>query len=737
MPDDPQKLAEKDVPRFVRRCWERYQSATKHLREDSIESLKMWVGGEHQWRPGEVAARKANNRPVITINRCKPAVDQVENEARNNPPGPQAHPVGDGADKDGADILEGLIREYEYRSDAKTAYIISLRYAAAGNYGVFEMATEYESDRSLQQRIVIKEAEDPAMYFVDPNARRPCREDAMWGGKIRVLSREQVIQDYGASLKILNRAFAQRAAGWMQDAFGWRGDQATINEWTGGAANEGPFYVCEFYWVKIKRVAVRLYSDNILRFDDEDVPAGITPKLDDDGKEISREVPRRVVKKYLVTALDELDVTDWPGTIVPYFWVLGPEIYIDGKLYRLSLIDGAKDGQRGLNYTATSAAEIVGAMTKSPWVGWVGQFDVANAQGFNPWESSNTQMWAYMEVKPTFATDPVTGHTELLPAPQRNTWEAPIARLLELATFFGEQIKAATSVFFDPTQASARDVQSGEAIKALQSQTNIGTVNWQDQLHRAVALSYGQAAVILPQIYDGPRVKTIVRADSSHELTEINREFPGGIDPKTGKKGKTNSITLGQYSLRVNAGPSTEIRTDQAIEALTEAFKIAPQLLGAPGVASQFLRLVGQGTPQVEQIADSLSGDVQGEQTPEQLQNQLLQLRQSDQAKTVLIQKMQQALQAKLPELEARKWIAAVQAIAGIREAEIKAGTDAAQLDLDKLEHLTGMAHDTALQAAEHEHAAGMQADQQQAQQVQLAQQQQADQQQQELKPAA
>ena len=333
----------------------------------------------------------------------------------------------------------------------------------------------------------------------------------------------------------------------------------------------------------------------------------------------------------------------------------------------------------------------------------------------NPWESSNTQMWAYMEVKPAWATNPVTGETQLLPAPQRNTWEAPIGRLLELATFFIESIKGATSVFFDPAVQSVRDAQSGEAIKALQSQTNIGTLNWQDNLHRAVTLSYNQAAKILPKIMDGPRVKTIVRPDGQHEIAEINREFPGGIDPSTRKKAKANNITLGEYALRVKAGPSTDVRSDQAIEALTEVFKIAPGLLNAPGVAAQFLRLVGQGTPQVEQIADSLTGKQQGEeQTPEQLQNQLLQLQQSDQAKTMLIQKMQQALVAKLPQIEADKWMKAVDAIARIRVAEITASKDRdnaqANLDASLLEHVTDMAHEVAMQATDQQHAAAMQA---------------------------
>src|ERR1035437_9462158 len=131
-------IPDSEIPQFVRHCWDRYQQATEEQREREKTSIGFWIGGKFQWNPGETEARQAKNRPWLTINRCKPAVDQVENEARSNPPGPQCHPVGGGADKDSADIVEGLIREYEYRSNAHNAYINALRYAGAGGSGAFE-----------------------------------------------------------------------------------------------------------------------------------------------------------------------------------------------------------------------------------------------------------------------------------------------------------------------------------------------------------------------------------------------------------------------------------------------------------------------------------------------------------------------------------------------------------------------------------------------------------------------
>ena len=96
-------LKDEDIPAFVRRCWERYMDCTEDERAAEKTSQGFYIGGKLQWREIEIQRREASNRPWVSINRCKPAVDQIENEARNNPPGPQAHPIGgSGSDDDAA-----------------------------------------------------------------------------------------------------------------------------------------------------------------------------------------------------------------------------------------------------------------------------------------------------------------------------------------------------------------------------------------------------------------------------------------------------------------------------------------------------------------------------------------------------------------------------------------------------------------------------------------------------------
>ncbi len=697
-------IAKKDMPAFVRRCYKQFIDAERKNREAQRERMRFYVGGDFQWRTEELNKRKNMQRPWVTINRMKPAVDQVEGDVRLNPPGPKVAPVGEGADGDTADIIAGLIRETEYRSQAKTCYATAGKYSAAGGLGVLELSTEFTGDRTWSQQLVINSVEDPETVFWDPTARKANRQDANWGGKLKMYGKAEYIGLFGDKRAVLKTRNAQAAMGWIQEAIKYEGQSRLVSDWTNNG--DGPFFVAEFYMVETDQMKLRMYSDGVPRFDDErdTIPKGVTERPGDEYT--PRLVPRRKVMKYLVDAFENLDEpTEWFGDIIPLIPVLGPEVYIDGKLHRLSLISGAMDSQRALNYVATTATELAGALPKSPWIGPAGTFDDPR------WQTANSEMWAYLEYKPVFVTSDVTGAQQLAPAPQRNQWEAPIQWLLALAAYFADAIKATTAIY-DASLGQQKGDQSGVAIQQLRSESNVGNFSYTDNLHRAIEVMYDQMCLIFPKILDGARVVTIVRPDNEHELAEINKEFTDEEKRQaqtTGKSLKSNNITLGRFSVRCTAGPSFETRQEQAIEALTGFFKAVPQTLGVPGVASKFLRLIGQGNPQVDGMADLLEPPGQGE-NGEPTPATLTQLQQQNQALTTLVQKMQQAIQMKQPEIDQKKFDTLINSITKIRVAEITASKDSDKADADRvaaqLEALLGMAHESAQQSVQHEHEA-------------------------------
>jgi hypothetical protein len=735
MPTDPlDDNDEKDIPRMARRFLDRCREHEQELRAEMKLRLEMYVGQGLQWDHRERNRRNAAHRPMIEVNEIAPPIAQVETDIRLNPPGPICHPVGNGATAETADVIAGIIRQAEYASDGSQAYVAAGKHSAISGYGVLEWGTRYVGE-TLEQELYVVKNPDPAMWWFDPLAKGENREDALMAlkGPI-ILSREAYELEYGKKRKVLSRGFSvSQWVGNAQSMFGWNGDAASMNTWTTGG--KGPFWVAEFWRITVKLKKKRLYTDFIERFDDEakNLPDGVAPKADPNGdtSDYERIVPRRTCTKYVVDACETLRKTEFIDDHIPALAILGPETYIDGKLYRGSLAAGMIGPQRALNYTATSMMEIAGKVPRAPFIGVKGQFDDIGDDGVNKWATATSEDHAWLAVEPVPMVDEVTGRTAFAPLPQRNMMEASIQWLLGLASFFKDAIQAASA--YSATSLGKRTAdQSGEAIRALQAESSKGTFSYPDGVNSGVAVMYRRWLHIIPKIMDGAQVATIIGADGQNEQKLINQEFPhpaGGKNPDGSPKTMRHDVALGRYSVRVDAGPSPETRNLQAIPSLTNLFKAAPQLLQIPGVAAAYARMLGEGNPRVDQIADLLPGGSGDTPNAGQLQGQLAQSQQKIAALTQGLQQMHQAIAAKLPQIEADKWMKLVDSLTKVEVARIAAKVDAAQQLTDTFENLTGLAHDTAQQAVEHQHATAMQQNQQdaaaQAQQVAAQQQQQ------------
>ena len=173
-----------------------------------------------------------------------------------------------------------------------------------------------------------------------------------------------------------------------------------------------------------------------------------------------------------------------------------------------------------------------------------------------------------------------------------------------------------------------------------------------------------------------------------------------------------NRIGLGRYSIRVVAGPKFEDRNDEAMNDLLEIAKVSPSVIQQPAVMAKLYPVDrGGGNPQIDAIADSLVPDP-SKMTPEMMAGQLAQAQKMSQAQGVLIQKLQQAIQGKLPQVEADKWKAALDSYTKITVAKITASkdadTDQANREASLLESILQMAHETASDAADREHQSGL-----------------------------
>src|SRR6185437_4899748 len=113
--------------------------------------------------------RELDNRPCLTLNQLPAFIRQVVNDARQNKPGIDVHPVGSGSDVKTAEIYEGLIRHIEQSSDAQIAYDTALDYAVSGGFGFFRIGMRYACDTGFEKELTIERISNPFSVYPPPN----------------------------------------------------------------------------------------------------------------------------------------------------------------------------------------------------------------------------------------------------------------------------------------------------------------------------------------------------------------------------------------------------------------------------------------------------------------------------------------------------------------------------------------------------------------------------------------
>ena len=118
MAEDAKDSAKEGSEDILKDALADFRRAVEHDEENRrawLDDVRFARLGE-QWPEQIKKQRELEGRPCLTINRLPSFIRQVTNDARQNKPAIQVHPVGSGANKETADIISGLIRNIEYTS---------------------------------------------------------------------------------------------------------------------------------------------------------------------------------------------------------------------------------------------------------------------------------------------------------------------------------------------------------------------------------------------------------------------------------------------------------------------------------------------------------------------------------------------------------------------------------------------------------------------------------------------
>lgn len=322
-----------------------YESA---MRQEMMIDLRFKVGDQwpDQWR----REREADQRPCITVNRLGQFIKQITNPERANRPGLQVNPVGDGADPDTAEVIQGLIRHIEATSHAEVAYDQAYEDAVSLGRGWFRVLTQYGDDSSFDQEIVIQRVGNPFTVYPDPACQELDYSDARFMFVVEDIPRDEFISLYGEESASSASMFQSTGDGNQSDWF-----------------PEGRVRIAEYWYVEIRKRVIALVAGApkpVVGPDGRPAmgPDGrpqmqqttlIVPKdLVPAGMQIlqEREVSERVIQWIKMTGSKVLERQEWPGKWIPIIPVIGEEINIDGRKDLRGIIRGARDPQRYYNF---------------------------------------------------------------------------------------------------------------------------------------------------------------------------------------------------------------------------------------------------------------------------------------------------------------------------------------------------------------------------------------------------
>ena len=515
-------------------------SADKRNRDEGKLDLRYVVG--EQWDERDRAAREAAGRPCLTINRTIQFVRQVTGQIRQMNPAIKVTPDDTGASPGTAELLEGLIRSIQYRSDASSVFEQSAESAAACGIGNFRIRADYAPGAVFHQEATIERIENPFAVFWDPAAKDPTRKDASYCFIIEempVAAFKEAYPDAGVD----DLTSEHRDTG----AFVWASGTETVT-------------VAEYFWIEHEDVTITLMSDGTVIEGKlpPQPPIGLMTLQIPPTPVKSRKMRKPKVCWAKITGSDVLEgPRELPGRHIPVVAVVGEEWHLGEERYRAGVARFARDPQRLYNFARSSFSEIVGFQSRAPWVLTAKQ--VAGHENY--WQTAHNSPLPYLLYNPD----------ERAPgAPQRVAPPVSPQGIADELRLAAEDMKATTGIY-DASLGARSNETSGVAIAQRKNESQMSTSVYADNMVKAIR----QCGIILldmiPVLYDTRRTVPLLAEDGTEKLVTINDkiETAQGAQP-------VNDLTIGAYSARVSVGPTYDTRRQEAREGMLSFMSAYP-----------------------------------------------------------------------------------------------------------------------------------------------------------------
>lgn len=567
------------------------ESADAENRENARDDIR-FVKMRDQWPENIRKEREEQGRPCLTLDQLGAVVRQVVNDSRLNKPQIKVKPVDSDSDPETAEVIGGVIRNIEYTSNADVAYDTAIDYAVCSGRGYFRINAEYASDDTFDQDLVIDRINDPLSVYPDPYSTAADSSDWRFCFVLETVDKGEYESRYGDDFTAWD-TLSMLGNSWFDN------DRAVIAE----------------YWRREPSTAYALMLSNgevvkseapveigAVHFDGIPVPPEVIEAAMMAGQPVESEwlvepitvqairpIKSWKVYQHILSGSDVLDTIEWPGIYIPVVPVYGDDFVLWGQRHFVSLIRPAKDAQRMKNYWRSSTTELVALAPKAPFVGPESAFTGEDA---DKWETANSENHAFLSYKGNVA-------------PQRQPFAGVPAGALQEALNASDDIKSITGIY-DASLGARSNETSGVAINARQREGDVSTYHFIDNLARAIRHAGRIIVDLIPSFYSTERVLRTLGMDGKSEMVQVG-------SPEAAEKSRREAefdqsvqrifaLGVGKYDVVVEAGPSFSTQREEAVAAITELIRAAPQYADILGP----MLLKNMDFPGVDEILDEI-----------------------------------------------------------------------------------------------------------------------------------
>ena len=537
--------------------------------------------GENHW-DNNLVTTESQQSPELVINFTDTLVGRVVNSISEREPRGKCHPVGDGADVERADVIVGLGRHVEYRSEASVAYDIAVDNAVTYGWGWARLVAEYAAPNSFDKEIRIVPIMNSFSVYPDPGAIMPTACDMNWCLISVKMTRIEFKRTYPRAELI-----AWNDVGRSDFREDWEDEEEIrLAEYFRILEKKDTLY-------KILGADGQIYTS----FKDElPTQAELPHKVIQE-----REASRRQVQWFRLNGTKVIERAILPGQWIPIVRCEGNARNIDGKIYRRGMVRSLQDPQRMVDYGEVAKIKRLGLTPQSPWVAWEGQLD-----GHPEWEGANIANYPVLTVKPI--TIPTAQGDVLLPPPSRQPPAQVEAGFTEFVSGMRSNLLAIAGMPNEPGQDEQNGpVVSGRALVRRDKLSDLSHSQYYKKQKLFIAQIWRVMLEWFPHYYSEERMQRIIGEDGKPQMVKLNEKMDGVDSIK-------NDMTTGRYDVVMDAGPSYETKREEGAAAMIDL--MGPGPLGEI-VAKTAPDLVfrAQDFPYAEEIADRLAA-----QTPEGLQ---------------------------------------------------------------------------------------------------------------------